>query len=55
VGKACLFFLTATIEKRESKSKPDRGVVRQQLSVLNQGNEAVLTVVHSILVAKQSN
>ena len=28
-----------TVEKRESQSKPDRGIVRQQLSVLNQTNE----------------
>jgi acyl dehydratase len=44
---------TNTLEKRESKSKPDRGIVRNQVRLLNQRNEIVLQCVSNILVARR--
>jgi len=47
-------YLDATIlEKRESKSKSDRGVVREQLRLNNQKGETVLQCISSILVARR--
>jgi acyl dehydratase len=41
------------LEKRESKSKPDRGIVRFQIRLRNQRNEIVLQCISSILVARR--
>ncbi len=49
--------LTLTVEcltKRESQSRPDRGVVRTLITVANQKGEPVLTFKDNILVAKRS-
>jgi acyl dehydratase len=44
---------TNTLEKRESKSKPDRGIVRNQVRLRNQRGEIVLQCISIILVAKR--
>jgi acyl dehydratase len=49
-------LLTVTIEpieKRELKSKSDRGIVRYQTDVKNQRNEVVLNYVSVCLIAKR--
>ena len=46
--------LEATIlEKRESKSKADRGIVRNQILLRNQKRETVLQCISNILVARR--
>ena len=48
--------LSATVEcltKRESRSKPDRGIVRTQISLHNQQGEVVVTYEDTIMVAKR--
>ena len=46
--------LEATVlEKRESKSKSDRGIVRNQIYLRNQKRETVLQCVSNILVARR--
>lgn len=48
--------LSATVEcltKRESQSKPDRGIVRTQISLYNQRGELVVTYEDTIMVAKR--
>ncbi|QOZ71727.1 MaoC/PaaZ C-terminal domain-containing protein [Bradyrhizobium arachidis] len=46
--------LEATIlEKLESKSKPDRGIVRNQIRLCNQRNEIALQCIGTILVARR--
>ena len=50
-------LLTVTIEpieKRESKSNPDRGIVRYWTEVKNQRNEVVLNYTSVCMVAKRS-
>ena len=42
------------LEKRESKTKPDRGIVRTRASISNQQNKEVLSVIITTLVAKGS-
>lgn len=42
------------IEKRESRSKPDRGIVRTRLELSNQDNVVTFSVIASTLVAKRS-
>ncbi len=42
-----------TIEKRESKSKPDRGIMRTKIEVWNQNNEIVLSYILSSLIMKR--
>ena len=39
--------------KRESKSKPDRGVLRNQIYLRNQKREAVLQCIANIFVARR--
>jgi acyl dehydratase len=41
------------LEKLESKSKTDRGIVRNQIRLRNQRNEIVLQCIGTILVARQ--
>jgi acyl dehydratase len=48
-----LFLTREVLEKRESRSKPDRGVVQQLMTVSNQNGEPVLIHKDSILVAKR--
>jgi acyl dehydratase len=44
---------TTVLEKRESKSKSDRGIVRNQIRLLNQRREPVLQGISTILVARR--
>jgi acyl dehydratase len=44
---------TIILEKRESKSKPDRGVVRIQIQLRNQRSEIVLQCINNLLVARR--
>ena len=47
--------LSATVEclsKRESQSKPDRGIVKTQISLRNQRGEVVVTYQDTIMVGK---
>ena len=44
---------TTVLEKRESKSKPDRGIVRNQIRLCNQRREPVLQGISTILVARR--
>jgi acyl dehydratase len=41
------------VEARESRSKPDRGVVRTKVEMLNQNDEVVLSLVAVNMVAKR--
>ena len=41
------------VDKRESKSKPDRGVVTLRLSLVNQDGKTVLSHLDNILVKKR--
>jgi acyl dehydratase len=43
------------LEKRESKSKSDRGIVRNQIRLLNQRHEVVLQCISNILVARRGS
>jgi acyl dehydratase len=43
----------AILEKRESKSNSDRGVVRNQIHLRNQKREIVLQCVNTVLVARR--
>ena len=43
----------AILEKRESKSNSDRGVVRNQIHLHNQKREIVLRCIGTVLVARQ--
>jgi acyl dehydratase len=42
------------IEKRESKSKPDRGIVRNQIRLSNQKGKVVLQCIANVLIARRS-
>ena len=44
---------TTVLEKRESKSKSDRGIVRNQIRLRNQRREIVLQAISTILVARR--
>jgi acyl dehydratase len=44
---------TTVLEKRESKSKSDRGIVRNQIRLNNQRREIVLQAISSIRVARR--
>jgi acyl dehydratase len=46
---------TTVLEKRESKSKPDRGIVPDQTHLRNQRRETVLQCIGNVLVAKRPN
>jgi acyl dehydratase len=41
------------IETRASETKPDRGIARMRIELVNQKGETVLTSVHTILVARR--
>jgi len=42
-----------TLEKRESKSKPDRGILRNQVHLRNQKRETVLQCIGGVLVPRR--
>lgn len=44
---------TTVLEKRESQSKPDRGIVRTRVLLRNQRRETVMECVGNILVARR--
>ena len=44
---------TTVLEKRESRSKPDRGIVRDQIHLRNQRRETVLQYIGIVLVARR--
>ena len=44
---------TEILSVRESKSKPDRGIVHVETKAVNQNNELVLTFQRSVLVLKR--
>jgi len=46
---------TTTLEKRESKSKPDRGILRNRVLLRNQRRETVLECISTIFVARRPN
>ncbi|MCP4634411.1 MAG: acyl dehydratase, partial [candidate division Zixibacteria bacterium] len=41
------------IEKRESNTKPDRGILRTQVEVRNQNNDFNLSYIATVMVAKR--
>jgi len=47
-----IYAETTVLEKRDSESKPDRGVVRVETRVTNQRGETVLTFRRRVLVPK---
>ena len=46
-------FELECIEKRESASKPDRGIVTDAITVKNQKGEIVMTLKNTIMVARR--
>jgi acyl dehydratase len=46
---------TNVLEKRESRSKSDRGIVRNQVRLRNQRREIVLQCISNILVARHGS
>ena len=44
---------TTVLDKRESRSKPERGIVRDQIQLRNQRRETVLQSIGNLLVAKR--
>jgi acyl dehydratase len=44
---------TELIERRESRSRPDRGIIRMRSAVLNQRDETVMTATHTIMVLRR--
>jgi acyl dehydratase len=48
-----LYLESTTLEKRESKSRPDRGIVRGQSLLRNEKGDTVLQCVSSVLVERR--
>ncbi len=48
-----LSFELECVEKRESETRPDCGIVTDAITVKNQDGEAVMTLKNTILVAKK--
>lgn len=48
-----LFYSMEIIEKRESKSKPDRGILKAHIRLSNKSDEPVLDYKHTLLVARK--
>ena len=48
-----LTITTEPVEKRESKSNPDKGIVRYSTEIKNQRNEVVLNYICVCIVAKR--
>jgi acyl dehydratase len=49
----CLTLTTVWIDKRLSRSRPDCGIVRRQVTVTNQDGAAVLSYTNPLLVARR--
>lgn len=49
-----LFYTMTVLDKTESKSKPDRGILRVRIVITNKRTEPVLDYVHTLLVARRS-
>ena len=49
-----IYAKTKILDKRESESKPDRGIVHVETSVFNQHGELVLTFRRRVLIPKQA-
>ena len=49
-----LYARTTVLEKRDSKSRPDRGIVQVETQGLNQHGDVVLTFRRSVLVPKRA-
>ena len=49
-----IYAETEILDKRESKSKPDRGIVYVETRAFNQNNEKVLTFRRHILIPKKN-
>ena len=49
-----LYTESTVLEKNESKTKNDRGVVRVRTNVFNQHNELVTTFERAVLVPRKS-
>jgi len=45
-----IYARTEVLEKRISRSKPDRGIIRVKTEVLNQNNEQVMSFSRSVLI-----
>lgn len=50
-----LYAQTEILDKRESKSKPDRGIVYVETRAFNQNNERVLTFRRHVLIPKRES
>jgi len=50
-----LVFTTEVLAKRESRSKPDRGIVQFRHVAINQRDEVVCECVRKAMMLKQSN
>lgn len=48
-----LFFEMECVAKRESQSRPDRGIITDAITLKNQKGEIVMTLKNTILVAKR--
>ncbi|NQT71207.1 MAG: MaoC family dehydratase N-terminal domain-containing protein [Chloroflexi bacterium] len=48
-----LTCLNQTIERRESKTKPDRGILRNRIELKNQNDEIVLSYVVTTMISKR--
>jgi acyl dehydratase len=48
-----LYLEVAVLERRESKSNSDRGLVRNQMQLHNQKGEIVLQCINTVLVARR--
>lgn len=48
-----IFCRTKWLDKRESSSKPDRGIVRTRITLSNQNGAEVFSVIATTLVAKR--
>ena len=49
-----IYAETEILDKRESKSKPDRGIVYVETKACNQNNEKVLTFRRHVLIPKKN-
>ena len=41
------------LEKRESRSKPDRGIIKFEIQLTNQDDEVVLSLLDSVMIKKR--
>lgn len=49
-----LHAVTICLEKRESRSKPDRGIVKAKLIMRNQSGEDVFSIISTALILKRN-